>query len=142
AALGDPRFRRALVHAVDRQQIADELSLRYSPIAHAIIAPDQAQYPQVEKQIVRYDYDPRRAIELIESMGFTRGSDGMFRDSSGEKLAPKIQTTVNDTSTKTTFAAVDYWQRVGIAGEGVVLTAQAAGQREVRYSYGGFDLVN
>ena len=53
-----------------------------------------------------------------------------------------VEFTVNDTSTKTTFAAVDYWQRVGIAGEGVVLTAQAAGQREIRYSYGGFDLVN
>lgn len=142
--VGEPQFRRALAHAVDRQQLADELTLGNSPVAHAIISPDQAQYRAVESSIVRYDFDPRRAIQILEGMGLTRGGDGVFRDASGERPTPKIQTTVNDTSTKTMLATVDYWKQIGLAAEGVVLTAQAAGQREVRYgpSFSGFDLVN
>jgi peptide/nickel transport system substrate-binding protein len=141
AALGDPQLRRALVYAIDRQQIADELSAGYSPVAHSIIAPDQPQYAFVESSIVRYDYDPRRAVQLIEGLGFTRGPDGMFRDGNGERLTVKIQTTVNDTSQKTTLAAADYWQRIGVTGDTMVLSP-AAGGRPDRWAYTGFDLVN
>src|SRR5205807_10570299 len=60
----DAEFRRALVHAIDRQQLSDALGLGYSSVAHSIIAPDQAQYRFVESSIVRYEYDPRRATLL------------------------------------------------------------------------------
>ena len=140
--IGDAQFRRALVHAVDRQQLADTLGAGHSSIAHSIIAPDQAAYRFVESGIARIDYDPRRAAQILEGLGLSRGADGLFRDRSGERLEPlKIQTTVNDTSQKTAFATADFWQRVGLAGDVTVLSA-AAGGRPDRYAYVGFDLVN
>jgi peptide/nickel transport system substrate-binding protein len=138
--LGEAQFRRALVHAIDRQELAETLSAGFSAVAHSIISPDAAEYRAVENSIVKYDYDPRRSIQILEGMGLARGSDGMFRDRNGDRLAPlKIQTTVNDTSTKTTFATVDAWQQVGLPAEGMVLPPQGV---DNRYAYTGFDLVN
>ena len=142
ALIGEAQFRRALVHAVDRQQLADTLGLGYSSVAHSIFAPDQPQYRFVESSIVRYEYDARRTVQILEGMGLNRGADGTMRDRSGERLEPlKIQTTVNDTSQKTAFATADYWQRVGLPAEVTVLSA-AAGGRPDRWAYTGFDLVN
>src|SRR5207244_4328465 len=118
------QFRKALAYAIDKQQLADTLALGFSPVADSIIAPDQAQYPYIEKSIVKYEYDPRKSIQILDSLGFARGPDGMYRDRAGERLAPIIQTTINDTSSKTTFATVDYWQRVGIAAEATILSPQ------------------
>ena len=142
AALGDPQFRRALVHAVDRQALADTLTAGYATVAHAIIAPDHREYPSIESSIVRFDYDPRRAVELIEGLGMTRGGDGAFRDPTGGTLSVSIQTTVNDTNQKTAFATADYWRGVGVAGEVSVISPAMVGVWQERYSYPGFDLVN
>jgi peptide/nickel transport system substrate-binding protein len=139
--VGDPRLRRALVYAIDRQALADTVMAGFAPVAHSIISPDQAEFPFVDGSIVRYEYDPARAAQLVEGMGLARGSDGFFRDGAGERLAPKIQTTVNDDSRKAAFAIADAWQRIGVAGEASILPAQGV-EPEVRWAYGGFDLVN
>ena len=141
AVLGEAQFRRALVHAIDRQQLADTLGAGHSTVAHSIVAPDQAQYRFVESSIARYDHDPRRAVQTLEGMGLARRPDGAFVDSNGERISLKIQTTINDTSQKTAFATADFWQRIGIMGDVTVLSP-AAGGRPDRWAYTGFDLVN
>lgn len=78
--LADVRLRRALLHAIDRQQMVDELAGGRSTIAHALISPGQAEYGDVESAAVRYEYDQRKAAQLIEEIGHARGSDGVFRD--------------------------------------------------------------
>jgi peptide/nickel transport system substrate-binding protein len=138
-AIREPPFRRALVHAIDRQQLADEFTLGASPIAHAIIAPDQPEYRSVESSIVKYDYDPRRATQLIEGLGFSRGADGVFREVSGEPLGIKIQIPLS--SEKPARAVADFWQRAGVAAEVNVLPPQGI-TNQVRFSYTGVELLN
>jgi ABC-type transport system substrate-binding protein len=75
-------------------------------------------------------------------MGLPRGSDGRFRDSAGEPLTLKIQTTVNDTNQKTAMATADFWQRVSLAGDIAVISPSMVGVWQDRYSYPAFDLVN
>jgi peptide/nickel transport system substrate-binding protein len=142
AVIGDPQFRRALVHAVNRQELAETLTAGFAPVAHSIIPPDHASYRSVESSIVRYDFDPRKATSLIAELGLSRGSDGVFQDRNGEPLNAQIQTTVNDTNQKTAFAAASFWQQIGIAAEVKTIPPSRVGVWEERYSYGGFDLVN
>jgi peptide/nickel transport system substrate-binding protein len=112
----EAQFRRALITAIDRQQLADSLTSGYSSVAHSIIPPDAEAYPAVESSIVRYDYDPRRSIQLLEGLGLARGSDGTFRDSSGRPISMEVRATQNDQNNKTMIAVADGFTRVGLTG--------------------------
>ncbi|MBM2812391.1 MAG: hypothetical protein HW416_3150, partial [Chloroflexi bacterium] len=86
AALAHLDMRRALLYAIDRQSMADTLVGGLTPVADTLINPNHPAYKDIEPSIVKYPHDPRRATQLIEGLGYTRGPDGTYRDSSGEKL--------------------------------------------------------
>src|SRR5579871_2196152 len=52
-------FRRALLEAIDRQEMTDSLNYGLGPIAHTWLQPDEPEYPAIAAHIARYDYDPR-----------------------------------------------------------------------------------
>ncbi len=121
----DARFRRALLHAVDRQEIADTLQGGLVPVAHSLVNPSEREYSAIERAIVRYEYDPRRAGQMIEELGYGKGADGMFLDRSGQRLAVEVFTTAeNDMNFRSTLSEVDHWQRIGVAAETVVVPPQ------------------
>lgn len=139
--IGDVRFRRALLHAADRPEMADTLQAGLVPVAHAFLNPNDAEYPAVERAIVRYDYDPRRASEIIEGLGYTREADGFFRDTSGTRLSVEIRTSQgDDLQEKSLFATANYWQRAGISVDQVLVPPQQAQGREYRATFPGFDV--
>ncbi|HEY3115619.1 MAG TPA: ABC transporter substrate-binding protein, partial [Chloroflexota bacterium] len=70
------QFRRALLMAIDRQEMTDTLNYGLGPVADSWIAPDQVQGQAVEKQIVRYPYDVRAASQNLQDLGYVKGSDG------------------------------------------------------------------
>jgi peptide/nickel transport system substrate-binding protein len=113
----DVRFRKALMHALDRQEMADTIMAGYSPVAQSVIQPGVPEYADVQEAAVKYDYDPRRAVQMIEGLGYARGSDGMFRDATGQTLTVNIQTTPEDHNLKPMYAVADNWQRVGVASD-------------------------
>lgn len=39
---------------------------------------------------VRYEYDPRKAIQLLEGLGRARGSDGFFLDTTVQRLSVEV----------------------------------------------------
>ena len=69
---------------------------------------------------------------LIEGLGYTRGPDGGFRSpESGQRLAVEIRAGVGlDIQQKSLFSVTDYWQRLGLAAEPVVVPTQRALDRE------------
>jgi peptide/nickel transport system substrate-binding protein len=140
AILLDPQFRRALVHAVDRQQLADTLAGGYGPVAESIIPPDQVEYPFVEKSIVRYEYDPRRAMQILDGMGLTPGQDGIRRDADGQRLSIQIRASSLDSNQKSMITVADGFNRVGVGTEPT--TIRAATGTEEEYSYPGFRLAS
>jgi len=138
----DVRFRRALMHAIDRQQLVDTLQFGLVPVAHGILSPGQPQYRDIEQRyVVRYDYDPRRAIQLVEGLGYTRGSDGIFRDASDRRLSLEFRTIMTDINQKTMLAIADDWQRAGIAAETVVIPNQRATDLEYRANFPAVELL-
>lgn len=142
AALLEPDFRRALIQSIDRQQLAETLAAGMAPVADSIIPPDEASYSAIASRIVRWPYDPRRAVQLIESLGFSRGPDGTFRDATNERLSIEIRTTTNQANQKATFAVADAFQRIGLGAAPVVIPVQRLQDNEYRANYPGLELVN
>jgi peptide/nickel transport system substrate-binding protein len=141
AILGDARFRRALLHAVDRQTIGESLQGGVGTVAHSIQLPDTSTYEVVRQRIVRYEYDQARAARLLEELGFTRGADGMYREGSGQRLSIELRNTGLDIEVKSTLAVADSWQRAGVPTEPAPVPPQRARDREYRATYPALELV-
>lgn len=143
SVIGDLRFRRALLHAIDRQQMADTLMLGLVPVAHTFLSPSDPQYRMIEPEIVKYDHDLRRSAELLNGLGYARGADGGFRDAAGHRLNVEIRVSAGrDLNMKTVFAIADFWNQLGIAAEPIVIPAQRARDREYVQTFPGFLLYN
>jgi len=139
--IGNPQFRKALLHGMDRQQLVDEFLGGSTPVHHSLVPPLNPFYSAVEPRIVRYDFDPLRAIQMIEGLGFRRGADGIFRDASGQRLEVELRAPQVDINIKSSLAIQDYWSKVGVATDAFVIPNQRAGDRAYRWTYPGFELV-
>lgn len=138
----EPQFRRALLMAIDRQTLVDSIQGGLSAVAHTRVSPEDPAYKSIEGSIVRYDFDPRRSIQLIEQLGYVRGADGFFRSSSGERLAVTLQAVEGfDVHKKSIYPVADYWQKVGVAVDDITIGTRAqAVDREWRSTFPGFEL--
>lgn len=139
AIVGDVTFRRALMHAIDRQQLADTLMQGIPAVAHSILVPTDREWVTIEPHAVRYEYDPRTSLQLIESLGFRRGADGSFRDAAGDRPTVEIRATVIDILQKTVLAVAGDWQKVGIPAEMHTITPARQSDREYRARFPSFD---
>lgn len=138
----DVRFRRALLMAIDRQAMADVIQSGLVPIAHSYVRPDEPEYRDVERSVVRYEYDPRRAGQMLEELGYQKGPDGVFVEPSGQRLALEVRATTNPAiHTKTMFPVADYWQRLGVAAEPLVVPVQRASDLEYGATFPGLYVV-
>ncbi len=138
----DVRFRRALMHAIDRGALNESFTGGQSAIAHTWVGPDTPEYREIEPAIVKYPYDPRRAIQMIEELGYTRGADGTFVDGAGQRIRPQVWTTTRaELQPKITLAITDGWKQVGIDPEPVFIPPQQIGDREMRAQFPAFEMI-
>jgi peptide/nickel transport system substrate-binding protein len=143
AVVANPQFRRALTHALDRQQMAATVQAGLVPVADTLIAPNHPEYRDVESSIVRYSYDPQRATQMITDLGYTKGPDGVFRDAAGERLTAEIRyVTSVDTTRLLSLATADDWRRIGVDAQPLVIPPQANQDRAYRATFPSFELVN
>ncbi len=140
AAMTDVRFRRAVLHAIDRQTLADSIMRGQSSVAHVFLNPNEPEYRPIEPSIVRYEYDPRAAGQLIEQLGYARGADGMFARA-GQPLSTHFQSTILDVHQKALLPVADFLKQVGVASEIEILPPQRVDDRGYRATRPGFELV-
>jgi len=138
----DVRFRRALLHAVDRQAMVEEIQAGMVPIAHSYVSPGEPEFKETEARAVRYEYDPRRSQQLLEEIGYTRLTDGGWRDARGQRLSLEVRSTGSPAiHGKAFFPLVDYWQRLGIDVDPVVLPVQRLSDLEYRTTMPTFEMI-
>jgi peptide/nickel transport system substrate-binding protein len=84
----DPRVRRAISLALDRDGISQALTLGYSPITNSIVPKDYDGFWQPPK----IPYDPDGARKLLTEAGFRNGFDAgeYYCDSSYSNLAEAV----------------------------------------------------
>jgi peptide/nickel transport system substrate-binding protein len=142
AVIGNVQFRRALLHALDRQQLVDALQFGLTSVADSYLSPDDPDHRDTAGGIVRYPYDLRQAAQLIESLGYSRGVDGMYEDATRQKLSVEIRSTQSDDlQLKTAFSSADFWQKAGVAAEVLPSPLQLQQDRAYRATYPGFESV-
>lgn len=78
----DKRTRQALMYALDRQRIIDDLWDGAAEVAHSNLPPTSQYYKADLKQ---YEFDPEKAKALLDEAGWTVGSDGI-REKDGAKF--------------------------------------------------------
>lgn len=138
AILSDVQFRRALLHALDRQELVDTLQEGLVPVAHSFLSPTEPFHGQVEPSIVRYAYDLRRAAQLVEELGYSRGGDGLYRDAIGQRISLEVRTSgEDDTHEAGVFTVADQWKRAGIAAEPFLIPQAQRNDREYNATYPG-----
>ncbi|MBM2812514.1 MAG: hypothetical protein HW416_3273, partial [Chloroflexi bacterium] len=140
--LGNLQFRRALLQAVDRQQMVESLLNGRTSIAHTFISPSEPDYPAIEASIVKYPYDPRVAGEMIDGLGYARGADGGYRDAAGQRLSLELRGDASgaETSGQATLALADAWKRAGVGVELHTVPRQRQGDLEYRATYPGLEM--
>jgi peptide/nickel transport system substrate-binding protein len=72
----DQRFRQALAQAIDQQEIIDKAHRGLAaPASYGLLSDDHEMY---NPQTRRYAPDTAKAREILESLGYQKGSDGFY----------------------------------------------------------------
>jgi len=133
-------FRKALMHALDRQQLAAALTAGMGAVADSPLPMGSTDDPEVESAVVRYDYDPRAAIQAIEGLGFSRGADGIFRDERNQPLELELRALDKGNNFPTVLSMADYWKQVGVAIDPVAIPVARQADVEYRNTFPALDL--
>jgi peptide/nickel transport system substrate-binding protein len=90
--LSDIKVRQAIAHGVNRQGIVDSVFNGRSAVIHSYAPSWRWDY---NSDVVRYDYNPQKARQLLEEAGYRRGPDGIYAKGN-QKLSFKYQTTAGN----------------------------------------------
>ncbi len=83
-------FRKALAYAIDKQDLVNRVLLGYGKPLYSVIPPAYKIWhnPNVPK----YEYNPQKANEILDELGFKRGSNGIRLLPNGKPLQLQILT--------------------------------------------------
>ena len=108
-------FRIALSHAIDRQEIIDAVHVGQGEAWQASPRPESRfHHERLAKQYT--EYDPDKANELLDSLGYTeRDSDGFRIGPDGERLGFIMEIDQARTTYVDALELIkNHWQRVGV----------------------------
>jgi hypothetical protein len=78
---------------------------------------------------------------MIEELGYTRGADRFFVDSTRERLQPEIRTTIRaELQPKIVAAVVGYWRESGVDAQQMNIPLQRQQDREYRATFPAFEM--
>lgn len=112
--LADVRVRRALLHALNRLELAEAVSEGTSPVADTVIGPSDPLYPRAQQIIPKYAFDPARALALLAEAGWTRSTSGALASSSGQRFSLDIRTTQRADNEREMAIMSDHLKAIGI----------------------------
>src|SRR5206468_6722101 len=70
--------RKALMHAMDRTELAETAAAGAAHVVNSTTYPESALGRVVEARAIRYDPDSARAEALFAEAGWSKGEDGML----------------------------------------------------------------
>jgi peptide/nickel transport system substrate-binding protein len=89
----DKRVRQAMMHAINRQRLINDIFKGTAVLATSNLSPALKAY--YEPNVAQYPYDPAKAKALLEEAGWKPGPDG-FREKGGTKLSFTCVTITGD----------------------------------------------
>lgn len=123
---GDLRVRQALVHAADRQVIADTLQFGLTTPADFYVRTDDPTYRLVAGSAPRYPYDTRRAERLLAEAGWVRSPGGLLQGPTGQRLTFEVAATAQGDNVKEAETIVSQWNQAGVDARLKPITSRGA----------------
>jgi peptide/nickel transport system substrate-binding protein len=119
----DVRTRRALLYALDRQAIVDSIVMGLGEVAHSTIPP--LSWAHNPDNAPRYEYDPDKAVELLEEAGWKdedgdgiREAHGVMGVEDGTPFTFEIHTNAGNVEREQLIVAMqEYWKELGVGAE-------------------------
>ncbi len=113
--LKDVRVRKALVHAINREELTKAIFEGKQKVAiHNISPVDKAWYTEDPKKITLYKPSKKDAAKLLDEAGWKLGPDG-FRYKDGQKLSLSFMTTAGNKTRETVQTFLQsQWKSVGV----------------------------
>lgn len=112
--LKDIKVRKALVYAINREDLVKALfEGKQTPALHSV-TPKDPWYTDDPNKIVIYKFSKREAEKLLDEAGWKMGADG-YRSKDGKKLSFTLMTTAgNKTRELVQVYLQNQWKQVGI----------------------------
>ncbi|MBS4190754.1 peptide-binding protein [Bacillus sp. FJAT-49705] len=107
----DIKVRQALTHAIDRESIVQSVLDGAGEVAHGPGSPANWAFTE---DVPKFDYDPKKASQMLEEAGWKKGSDGIL-EKDGKKFSFTLTTTsANDIRQQIATVAQQQLAEVGI----------------------------
>ena len=91
--LANRRVRRALLHAINRVAITEQLFEGKQPVAHGNVNPLDTVY---DPGTPKYDFDPDKAAAMLDEAGWSEIRDSVRHNAAGERLTFELMTTAGN----------------------------------------------
>ncbi len=90
--MNDVNFRRALAFAIDYTKIPPLAMSRYSEVVNSsLMLPDEPYFNEENIEEYGWEYNPDKAEEILKEAGYTKGSDGFYRNPDGSKIRLSLE---------------------------------------------------
>lgn len=112
-ALVDVRARRALLHAIDRPEVAEAMVEDRGAAAEVMIPNNVRYYPAIDRAITKYPFDVRRTEQLMAEVGYTKGPGGIFTSPTLGRFSPEVSGIAEGQEAQDATIINDYLRRAG-----------------------------
>jgi peptide/nickel transport system substrate-binding protein len=134
-AILDRRVRRALVHAMDRQEVADGLLDGQGTVAHSLMSPNLQYSAEIDRAVMKYPFDLRRTEELMNEAGFSKGPDGIYTSPTEGRLAPEVRVNAAGQNEAEGTVLADNLRRAGMDSSLYVIPQAMASDAQFRATF-------
>ena len=111
----DVRVRRALLHAIDRDAMVQNLFKGEKVISHLPLSRARKVNNKALAASTIYKFDVERAKKLMAEAGWKAGADGVLANGKGEKMEFEFRVTAERRDHEQAQAIIaDYWKRLGV----------------------------
>jgi peptide/nickel transport system substrate-binding protein len=141
-ALLDPRVRRALNYALDKEALQQAIYEGEEIPADFIVGPLSQWWPAVERNIARYPYDVRQSERLMSERGFTRGADGFFTSPAEGRYTVELKANATPEGEPESNAMANEWRKSGFDVQQALLPAPLAQDAQLRATFPGMFTFN
>jgi peptide/nickel transport system substrate-binding protein len=139
--LMDKRVRQAMAWAVDKETVREGLYAGEGGITLAAMSADNRFYPEVERRVNRYTYDPRRTEQLMAEAGYAKDREGFFANGAGDRFRPDYQTLAGSTFERGQAIITDTWWKAGLGVQPSVMSAVQVRDNLARATFPGLGML-
>jgi peptide/nickel transport system substrate-binding protein len=136
--LFDPRVRRALFQAMDRETLSEAVNGYRELVAWSILLPSDVLYEATKDTLRRYPHDLEAARVGLREAGWTPAADGQLRHSSDGRLF-RTAIWMSAGREREGAAYADFWRRIGVDVTEHIVPAARARDNEYRSSFPGWE---